>query len=215
MRNNASVQQPRSSACAILVAHSFPLPPACSCSTARHSYSMGCFLFPHSGCYSLLSEETPSHRILDELIVSCWKGYILFFSPSLGWQWLKEVVLEAHPRAPRWRREHVSHRQKSGQTKGCLYSVSHQPSLFSSPLALALSGYIWKDTAAKKVKGGEAEEKGMSCSWTYPCALVLLMLVTEYRNRNRYGNMQEKVWEMQIPCRQKMLFKSDAWIWSS
>lgn len=187
-QNKASVQQPHSSACAALGPRCFPLPPACPGSTARHGYSTGCFLFPCSGCYASLSEETPSHWILDEQIVSCRKGYVHFSpSPSLGWQWPKEVVLEAHPLAPRWRREDISHRQKPGQTKGCLYSISHQPSLFSSPLALALSAYIQRDTAAKDVEGTEAEEKGMSCSWNYPCALVLLLLVTEQRIRRRFG----------------------------
>lgn len=117
-------------------------PHACSGCTAGRTYSAGLFPSPCAGCYTLLSEETPCHQVLDELIVSCWKGYVHFFFPCLGWQWLNEAVLEAHPLAPRWRRECVTHRQKSGQTKGCLSCISRQPSLFSPPLALALCVYL-------------------------------------------------------------------------
>lgn len=84
-QNKASVQQPHSSACAALGPHRFPLAPACPGSTARHGYSKGCFLFPRSGCSASLSEETPSHWILDERMVSRRKGYVHPL-PSLGWQ---------------------------------------------------------------------------------------------------------------------------------
>lgn len=157
-QNKASVQQPHSSACAALGPHRFPLAPACPGSTARHGYSKGCFLFPRSGCSASLSEETPSHWILDERMVSRRKGYVHPL-PSLGWQWPKEVVLEAHPLAPRWRREHISRRRKSGQTKGCLYSISHQPSLFSSPLALALSAYIYKEIQLPRARKGLKQKR--------------------------------------------------------
>lgn len=168
-------------------------PHACSGCTAGRTYSAGLFPSPCAGCYTLLSEETPCHQVLDELIVSCWKGYVHFFFPCLGWQWLNEAVLEAHPLAPRWRRECVTHRQKSGQTKGCLSCISRQPSLFSPPTSSS-SLCLSENTQLPRKWKSEAEEKGMSCSWNYPCALVLLVLVTDYRIRNTYGNMQ-KIWE--------------------
>lgn len=45
---------------------------------AGHNYSTGSFLLSFSGCCALLFEETPLHQILDELIVSCWKGIVKF-----------------------------------------------------------------------------------------------------------------------------------------
>lgn len=107
---------------------------------ARHSYSTGSFLFSCSGCYALLFEEKPLPQILDELIVSCWKGSVNF-CPKTRLEGPKEEAPEAHPLTRCWRTVLATHRQKSGQTKDGLYSVSNQPSL---PLLIpASSSSLW------------------------------------------------------------------------
>lgn len=44
--------------------------------------------------------------------------------------------------------------------------------------------------------------------------VYLLLLVTDYRIRNTYGNMQKKIWEKLLYCRQEVPFKTVAWLGS-
>lgn len=168
-------------------------PHACSGCTAGRTYSAGLFPSPCAGCYTLLSEETPCHQVLDELIVSCWKGYVHFFF-SLSRLAVTEWGSSWSPSSGPSLEKGVCHSQTEVRTDKGLF-VLHLPSALplltpTSSSSLCLS----ENTQLPRKWKSEAEEKGMSCSWNYPCALVLLVLVTDYRIRNTYGNMQ-KIWE--------------------
>lgn len=154
-------------------------------------------------------EEIPCHQVLDGWNASCWKGCTFYSFPHQGWQCLKEAVLEAHP-LPLSGAGSVSltDRSQAGQKAVCPAPPSALPLLIPSSSS---SVYIWKDTT-KKVKRSEAEEKGTSSSWNYPCSHVLLVLVKDCRIRNICGNVQKMIWGDQIHCRQNMLIETNVWV---
>lgn len=126
-------------------------------SAARQSYSMVCLHPFRMLCFALWG--CSPDWILDELIISCWKRYAHFVCPGLGWQWPNETALEAHPLAPRWRREQsVTGRRQHKQRAVCRAPPAIPPSSRPSKLSLSL-GTSEKTELPRKWKGAKQKRK--------------------------------------------------------
>lgn len=153
MKNKTPVQKPCFSCCATPENCSFRFPPACSHSTSKTQLFHRIFplLLFWMLCFALWGDTFAS----DPGWINCFllEGICYIFAPRRGWRWLKEEPI-LWPAAG----EQCSSLTGRVRTHKGLF-VQHHPSALPPLIpALALSGSVSKDTAAKKVEGSEPED---------------------------------------------------------